>query len=176
VIFLLSRRALRPAQPPIQWVPGVKRQGREANHSRTVELHLHSPICLHGIVLSYIIKYRDNFTLYPLYRRLGGPQSPSGCCEIKMNLLQGIKPRFVGRSALGLVTVLEEIKKWGKENRRQKNVINRERKKIEIRVIQREKNKWKTAVLKGSFLRRRKKQVSQAGGLCVGEGGGDQCS
>jgi hypothetical protein len=33
-----SRRALGPTQPPIQWVPGilssgVKRQGREADHS-----------------------------------------------------------------------------------------------------------------------------------------------
>jgi hypothetical protein len=33
-----SRTALRPTQPPIQWVPGalsqeVKRQGREADHS-----------------------------------------------------------------------------------------------------------------------------------------------
>jgi hypothetical protein len=32
-----SRPALRPAQPPIQWVPGavflgIKRQGREADH------------------------------------------------------------------------------------------------------------------------------------------------
>jgi hypothetical protein len=26
-----------------------------------VELYLHSPICLHGIMRNYIIKYRDNF-------------------------------------------------------------------------------------------------------------------
>jgi hypothetical protein len=52
-------------QPPIQWVPGtlslgVKRPGREADHSPTssaevkewVELYLHSPIRLHGVVLS----------------------------------------------------------------------------------------------------------------------------
>jgi hypothetical protein len=40
-IFLLttaSRTALRPTQPPVQWVPGalslgVKQQGREADHS-----------------------------------------------------------------------------------------------------------------------------------------------
>jgi hypothetical protein len=52
----------------IQWVPralflGVKRPGIEANHSlpsssevkECVELYLHSPILLHGVVLSIII-------------------------------------------------------------------------------------------------------------------------
>jgi hypothetical protein len=67
-IFLFttaSRTALRPTQPPIQWVPealslGVKLPGREADHSHPssdevkewVELYLHSPIRLHGVVLS----------------------------------------------------------------------------------------------------------------------------
>jgi hypothetical protein len=67
-IFLFttaSRTALRTTQPPIQWVPGalslgVKRPGREADHSPSssaevkecVELYLHSPIRLHGMVLS----------------------------------------------------------------------------------------------------------------------------
>jgi hypothetical protein len=27
-----------------------------------LELYLHSPTCPHGIVLNYIIKYKDNFT------------------------------------------------------------------------------------------------------------------
>jgi hypothetical protein len=67
-IFLFttaSRTALGLTQSPIQWVPGVlslgvKRSGREADHSppssaevkECVELYLHSPILLHGAVLS----------------------------------------------------------------------------------------------------------------------------
>jgi hypothetical protein len=67
-IFLFtaeSRTALGPTQPPIEWVPGalslgVERRGREADHSppsnaevkECVELYLHSPIRLHGLVLS----------------------------------------------------------------------------------------------------------------------------
>jgi hypothetical protein len=30
--------------------------------SRMVELYLHSPIYLHGVVLEFIIKHRENFT------------------------------------------------------------------------------------------------------------------
>jgi hypothetical protein len=67
-----SRRALGPTQPPIQWVPGtlslgVKRQGREADHSppssaevkERVKLYLHSPNTSpwRGAQL----KHRDNF-------------------------------------------------------------------------------------------------------------------
>jgi hypothetical protein len=65
---------LGSTQPPIQWVPGalslgVKRAGREADHSppssaevkESVELYLHSPSTpsWHGAQL----KHRDNFTL-----------------------------------------------------------------------------------------------------------------
>jgi hypothetical protein len=77
-IFLFttaSRTALGPTQPPIQWVPrvlslGVKRLGREADHSppssaevkERVEVYLHSPNTpsLRGAQL----KQRDSFTFY----------------------------------------------------------------------------------------------------------------
>jgi hypothetical protein len=67
-IFLfttMSRMALGPTQSPIQWVLGalsmeVKWQVHEADHSppssvdikECMELYLHSPIRLHGMVLS----------------------------------------------------------------------------------------------------------------------------
>jgi hypothetical protein len=67
-IFLLttaSGTALRPTQPPIQWVPGtlslgVKRPGLEADHSPPSSAEVKNawsytftpPIRLHGVVLS----------------------------------------------------------------------------------------------------------------------------
>jgi hypothetical protein len=61
----VSRPALGPTQPPMQWVQGtlslgVKRPGREADHSppssadvkEWVELYFYSPVRLHGMVLS----------------------------------------------------------------------------------------------------------------------------
>jgi hypothetical protein len=74
-IFLFStatRPALEPTQPPIRCVlaavsPGVTRQGREADHSPPSNAEVKNggatppfPLCLHGIVLNYKIKYRDN--------------------------------------------------------------------------------------------------------------------
>jgi hypothetical protein len=57
-IFLFttaSRLALGPTQPPIQWVPGclslgVKRPGREADHSPISSADVKE--CLHGVVRS----------------------------------------------------------------------------------------------------------------------------
>jgi hypothetical protein len=60
---MLSRPALGSTQPPLQWVPGalspgVKRPGREADHSNlcrgqeNVDLYILSPIRLHGVVLN----------------------------------------------------------------------------------------------------------------------------
>jgi hypothetical protein len=61
----LSKPALGPTQPPIQWIPGalslgVKWLGHGADHSppsgvevkECMELYLHSQMCLHGVVLS----------------------------------------------------------------------------------------------------------------------------
>jgi hypothetical protein len=59
----MSRPVLVPTQPPIQWVPGaispgIKRPGREADHSPLTSAEVkeiwiytstHSPIRLHGI-------------------------------------------------------------------------------------------------------------------------------
>jgi hypothetical protein len=67
-IFLFttaSRPVLGPTQPPIQWTPGalsvgVKRPGREADHSPPSSVEVKNewsytstpPVCLHGMVLS----------------------------------------------------------------------------------------------------------------------------
>jgi len=60
-----SRTALGPTQPHTQLLPGslslgVKRPGREADHSypssveveEWMDLYLHFPVCLHGVVFS----------------------------------------------------------------------------------------------------------------------------
>jgi hypothetical protein len=74
-IFLFttaSRTALGPTQPRIQWVPGalslgVKRPGREADHSPPSSAEVKNawnytstpPVRLHDVV----VKHRDSFTL-----------------------------------------------------------------------------------------------------------------
>jgi hypothetical protein len=65
IFITVSRPALGPIQPPIQWLsgalsPGVKRLGREADHSPPSSAEVKNawsytsipPICLNGVVLS----------------------------------------------------------------------------------------------------------------------------
>jgi hypothetical protein len=93
-----SRTALRPTQPPFQWVPGVltlgvKRLGNESDHSppssakikEWMELYLHSPIRLHGRVLSlknaqrqlylYTCLWWSVFSIHELYKGVNQPPS-----------------------------------------------------------------------------------------------------
>jgi hypothetical protein len=61
-VFLFStpfRPALGPTQPPIQWVPGIKLKGREADHSPSSRAEVKKggaipppPMCVHGTVLN----------------------------------------------------------------------------------------------------------------------------
>jgi hypothetical protein len=72
----VSRTALGPTQPPIQWVPGalslgVKWPGREADLStpsspevkECVELAI-PPLPQYAFVAWCLVKHRDNFTFY----------------------------------------------------------------------------------------------------------------
>jgi hypothetical protein len=60
VFATASRSALRPSQPSVQWVPRLKRSGREAHHSSSSLAEVknawsHSsilPIRHHGVVLN----------------------------------------------------------------------------------------------------------------------------
>jgi hypothetical protein len=56
---------------------------------RMGELYLHSPICLHGIALNYIIKYRDRFILLV-------------CLVMKCGVFQA-----TGRPFIGILTVTQ---------------------------------------------------------------------
>jgi hypothetical protein len=80
IIFSIgSRPLLRPIHPPIQWVPGdlspgVKRLGREADHSPPPSSEVKNgrsipplPICLHDTVLNYLSKRK---TLHEIPQKL----------------------------------------------------------------------------------------------------------
>jgi hypothetical protein len=56
-----SRPALGSTQPPIQWAPGVKRPGREADHSLPVSTKV-KKMRIYISTPSYVVKNGDNFT------------------------------------------------------------------------------------------------------------------
>jgi hypothetical protein len=71
----VSRTALGPTQPPIQWIPGalslgIKQPGSESDHSppsiaevkEWVELYLHSS--QYVLMALCLVKHRDNFTSF----------------------------------------------------------------------------------------------------------------
>jgi hypothetical protein len=70
--FLLStsaRLALASTQPPIQWVPEVKRPGREADHSTPSsalfkKMRIYTSTPPYAFTVKCLIKHRDNFTLH----------------------------------------------------------------------------------------------------------------
>jgi hypothetical protein len=88
----VSRLALGPTQPPIQWVPetlslGVKWSGHEAEHSppssakvkECVELYLHPNVFMAWC----LVKHRDNFTFTFIYLLL--------YMKLKLNLINFLK-------------------------------------------------------------------------------------
>jgi hypothetical protein len=59
--FTAFRPALEPTQPPIELLSGIKRPGREADHtlhlvtkSRMVAIYLHFPVHLHGVMFNWL--------------------------------------------------------------------------------------------------------------------------
>jgi hypothetical protein len=68
---------LGPSALHILWVPRVKRQGCEAEDlrlvpmSRMVELYLHSPIYLYGLMRKYVIKYHCQDIIFLLVEDAG---------------------------------------------------------------------------------------------------------
>jgi hypothetical protein len=75
-IFLfttVSRTALGPTQPPIQWIPGVfpgvKQLGREADHSPPTSAGVKNAwnytfTSQYTFMAWCLVKHRDNFTFY----------------------------------------------------------------------------------------------------------------
>ena len=70
-----SRPALRPTQPPIQWVPGlsreVKQPGRGVNHPppSSAEVKERVEPCLYSLLWAFVACSRMNFNFYLLRSR-----------------------------------------------------------------------------------------------------------
>jgi hypothetical protein len=117
-----SRPVLGSTQPPIQGAPGalspgVKRPGREADHSppasaqvKKVDLYIHSPIRLHGVVLNFLSTGTTLLFILPLHQQVVENVHPNNraatpliyCaskhCEIQLsNLSFMLEDRIVNR-------------------------------------------------------------------------------
>jgi hypothetical protein len=74
LFVITSRPALRPTQPPIQWLQGVKQPGREADDSPRLGPILRtggaiSPL-QHVLMVWGLVKHRGNFTCFVLHTKL----------------------------------------------------------------------------------------------------------
>jgi hypothetical protein len=79
MLCVFCHTALRPTQPPIQWVPGalspgIKRQGLEADHSSPTNAEVKNsgalpplPIYLHGVVLNWLSTGANLLYFLPLW-------------------------------------------------------------------------------------------------------------
>jgi hypothetical protein len=75
----VSKPVVKLIQPPIQCLPGAlypkeKGMGLEADNTPPASAEIKNdgsiptlPIRLHGLVLNYIVKYRDNISLYFIF-------------------------------------------------------------------------------------------------------------
>jgi hypothetical protein len=94
LFFTASRTALGPTQPPIQWVPGalslgVKRPGREADHSPPSSAEVknawsYTSTPPYAFMAWCLVKHRDNFTFT---RLLWNPLSPIPCVTFRNKLI-----------------------------------------------------------------------------------------
>jgi hypothetical protein len=81
LFIIASRPALGPTQPPIQWVPGalslgVKRPGREADHSPPSSAEVknawsYTSTPQYVFMAWCLVKHRDNFIFYFYYSVFG---------------------------------------------------------------------------------------------------------
>jgi hypothetical protein len=92
IFTIASRTALGPTQPPIQWVPGalslgVKRLGREADHSSPCSADFknawsYTSTLQYVFMVWCLVKHRDNFTFTFLMRFTSEINEHQDLCEL----------------------------------------------------------------------------------------------
>jgi hypothetical protein len=119
-IFLFtiaSRTALGPTQPPTQWVPGafslgVKRPGREADHSPPSSAEVknawsYTSAPQYAFMALWLVKHRENFTFtYPEGRRPVGRFRGGWKDNIKMD------PKVVLREGVDWLHLAQDSDQW----------------------------------------------------------------